>query len=187
MNHSTDPAAEGEHLNEPGGDFEEGFTELIEDEEGSPEPRVVWDESEDAPLPSLEFAASATTGDTEPTAQADDSDQPPRTPPARTSRQEQDANSDAWDRHWSAARLGHELNLVETEVRQLLEGKDPKRKRKFTGTRRWQELEEDIVASYYNERMDITTIQNLNQLIARRHAMFRRLQFLAGTRPTWNS
>jgi hypothetical protein len=80
-----------------------------------------------------------------------------------------------------------ELKRIEDEVRRILEIKDPKRKRKLTGTRRWLELEEDLVAWRFSERMDEASIARLRQLVARRHSLFGRLRFLAGTRPTWNT
>ncbi len=87
----------------------------------------------------------------------------------------------------SYRRIIVELKRVENEVRCLLEDKDPRRKRKLTGTRRWLELEEDLLAWRFSDRFDEPTIQHLLRLVARRHALFRRLRFLAGTRPTWNT
>jgi hypothetical protein len=87
----------------------------------------------------------------------------------------------------SPRRVAVELKRVEVEVRELLEGLDGRRKRKLTGTRRWRELEEDILSWHYSGRFDEETLGRLRRLIARRHYLFRRLQFLAGTRPVWNT
>ncbi len=94
------------------------------------------------------------------------------------------------------ARLGHEvvahriavqLKRVEVEVRKLLEGRDSKRKRKLSGTRRWHELEEDIIAWRYSGRFDEALLIKLTALVARRHYLFRSLRFATGTRPRWNT
>ena len=94
------------------------------------------------------------------------------------------------------ARLGHEvvahgiavqLKHVEVEVRELLEGRDSKRKRKLSGTQRWHELEEDIIAWRYSGRFDEASLIKLTALVARRHYLFRSLRFAAGTRPRWNT
>jgi hypothetical protein len=92
---------------------------------------------------------------------------------------------------WGAALSPHkvvvELKRIETQVRELLEGRDGKRKRKLSGSRRWRELEEDIVAWRHSGRVDEESLTRMHQLIVRRDYLFRRLRFLAGTRPTWNS
>ncbi len=80
-----------------------------------------------------------------------------------------------------------ELKSVEAEVRRLVEERDPKRKRKLSGTHRWHELEEDIIGWRFSGRFDETTLRRVQELIARRHYLFRHLHFLAGTRPVWNS
>ena len=92
-----------------------------------------------------------------------------------------------WDHELSAHKVVVELKRVETEVRNLLEGRDGKRKRKLSGSRRWRELEEDILAWRYSGRVDEVTLTRLHKLVARRDFLFRRLRFLAGTRPTWNT
>jgi hypothetical protein len=95
---------------------------------------------------------------------------------------------EAWfDRDTSSRRIAVELKRVELEVRDLLEGRDNKRKRKLAGTRRWLELEEDVISWRYTDRFDQRTLDRLQQLIVRRHFLFRRLRFLAGTRRTWNT
>ena len=92
---------------------------------------------------------------------------------------------------FNAARAAHhivvELKRVEKEVRDLLENRDPKRKRKLGGTRRWQELEEDIINWHYAGRFEADVLAQLRELIVLRHSLFHRLRFMAGTRPTWNS
>lgn len=92
-----------------------------------------------------------------------------------------------WDKEVSARRVVIELKRVETEIRELLENRDSKRKRKLTGTRRWLELEEDIVSWRFTGRFDEETLARLRQLVTRRHYLFTRLRFLAGTRSTWNT
>lgn len=97
------------------------------------------------------------------------------------------STSQAWDRDWSPQRLAAELKHVEEEIRELLEGRDPKRKRKFTGTRRWLELQEDLIQLHYTEKYDQPTLARIQQLVRRRHSLFQQLRFLSGTRPTWNT
>jgi hypothetical protein len=92
-----------------------------------------------------------------------------------------------WEGEASAHKIVVELKRIEAEVRGLLETRDSKRKRKLGGTRRWMELTDDIIAWRYTGRMDEATLRHLEDLINRRHHLFRRLRFLAGTRPTWNS
>ena len=97
------------------------------------------------------------------------------------------ATSREWDKEVSAHRVVIELKRVETEIRRLLESRDSKRKRKLTGTKRWLELEEDIVSWRFTSRFDEETLARVRQLIARRHHLFKRLCFLAGTRSAWNT
>lgn len=92
-----------------------------------------------------------------------------------------------WDPYASAHHIGIELKHLEDEVRDLLEPIDPRRKRKFSGTRRWHELEDDLRALRFTGRLPEATIVRILQLIARRHTLFRRLNFLSATRPTWNT
>ncbi|UCE58376.1 MAG: hypothetical protein JSU63_13150 [Phycisphaerales bacterium] len=91
------------------------------------------------------------------------------------------------DEEMSAHRIAVELKRVEAEVRDLLEGRDSKRKRKLSGTRRWRELQEDIIAWRYTGRLDEPSLVRLLELIARRDYLFRRLSYIAGTRPEWNT
>ncbi|UCC30511.1 MAG: hypothetical protein JSU86_20220 [Phycisphaerales bacterium] len=130
--------------------------------------------------PSTEAAAPADSNDTS------DTDAIVAEPeaPAETTETPKPPN---WACEVSAHKIVVELKRVEAEVRKLLEGRDPKRKRKLGGTRRWLELEEDILSWRYGGRIDEDTLRRLQDLITRRHHLFRRLRFLAGTRPTWNT
>lgn len=92
-----------------------------------------------------------------------------------------------WENEKSAHKIIVELKRVESEVRLLLEGRDGRRKRKLAGTRRWLELEEDLIAWRHTRRIDELTIRSLNELITRRHYLFQRLRFVASTRPTSNT
>jgi hypothetical protein len=92
-----------------------------------------------------------------------------------------------WANELSPQHLYLELKRIEDEVKELLEARDPVRKRKLGGTRRWRDLEDEIVAWKYGDRFDEATLKRVQCLIARRHHLYRRLRFLAGTRPTWNS
>ncbi len=80
-----------------------------------------------------------------------------------------------------------ELKRIETEVRNLLGSRDTRRKRKLAGTRRWLELEEDLVAWRASGRYDGATVSRLHELVRKRHYLFNHLRFVAGTRPTWNT
>lgn len=92
-----------------------------------------------------------------------------------------------WDTELSAHKIMIELRHVEEEVRSVLDVRDTKRRRKLAGTRRWLELEEDILSWRHAGRIDEDTLSHLHQLVARRHYLFQRLHFIAGTRPGWNS
>lgn len=92
-----------------------------------------------------------------------------------------------WDREVSARAVIVELKRVETEIRQILDTCDTKQKRKLGGTRRWHELEEDVIAWRFNGRPGDDVCRRVQQLVMRRHYLFRRLRFLSATRPTWNS
>jgi len=92
-----------------------------------------------------------------------------------------------WENELSAHSVAVELRRIESELRTLLEERDPKRKRKLSGTARWHELEDDILSWRFSGRFDESTLQRLQELIGRRHYLFNRLRFLASTRPTWNS
>jgi len=86
-----------------------------------------------------------------------------------------------------AHRIAVELKRVEAEVRELLEESDSKRKRKLSGSRRWRELEEDLLAWRFAGRVEPKVLAKLRQLVARRNYLFDRLRFATGTRTRWNS
>lgn len=90
-------------------------------------------------------------------------------------------------RETSAHRVGIELKRIETEIRTILEGRDTRRKRRLTGTRYWQELEEDIRSWRHTMRFDPPTLDRLDRLITRRHHLFGHLRYIVSTRPVWNS
>ncbi len=92
-----------------------------------------------------------------------------------------------WDDELSTHTIVVELKRIEKEIRRLLNGRDQRRKRKLGGTRRWLDLEADILSWRHTSRIDEATLVHLQALTARRHHLFRRLRFLAGTRPVWNS
>ncbi len=89
-----------------------------------------------------------------------------------------------WDSETSAHRVIVALKRVEADVRELLQGRDPRRKRKLSGSRRWRELEEDLLAWKFSGRIDEDALRRLHRLILRRDHLFRRLRFLAGSRPS---
>lgn len=92
-----------------------------------------------------------------------------------------------WENELSAHRVAVELRRIESDVRALLEERDPKRKRKLSGTHRWHELEDDILNWRFSGRFEEDTLRRVQELIGRRHYLFRRLRFLASTRPAWNT
>ena len=92
-----------------------------------------------------------------------------------------------WENELSAHRVAVELRRIESEVRAILEERDPKRKRKLSGTHRWHELEDDILSWRFSGRIDEDSLRRLQKLIGRRHYLFHRLRFLSSTRPTWNT
>ena len=92
-----------------------------------------------------------------------------------------------WDNEMSSHKIAVELKRLESEIRELLVGYDTKRKRKLAGTRRWLELEEDIITWRFTRQGNEPGLIRLHDLVTRRHHLFKRLRFLAGTRPTWNT
>jgi len=92
-----------------------------------------------------------------------------------------------WENELSAHRVAVELRRIESDVRAIIEERDPKRKRKLSGTHRWHELEDDILSWRFSGRFDENTLRRLQELIGRRHYLFHRLRFLASTHPTWNT
>jgi hypothetical protein len=107
--------------------------------------------------------------------------------PVITSTSARERRKGDWESELSAHAIAIELRKIESEVREILEERDPKRKRKLSGTHRWQELEDDILSWYGGGRFDDDTLGRLRDLVSRRHYLFRHLNFLAFTRPTWNS
>ena len=107
--------------------------------------------------------------------------------PAPANSKETTLSQPDWATEVSARKIGIELKHIEEHVRNLLEDRDTRRKRKLGGTRRWHELEEDIINWRHAGRIDRDTLNRLHEMVARRHHLFQRLRFLAGTRPTWNS
>ncbi len=87
----------------------------------------------------------------------------------------------------SARRLAIELRNIENTIRELLQDRDTRRRRKLAGTYRWRELEEDLIEWRTNRRIDPDTVSEIQRLIYRRHFLFTQLRFAAATRPTWNS
>jgi len=129
-----------------------------------------------------QIEAVATTEDDDLSDVAHIPDEPPLAANARTPQRVGD-----WECEPSAHKVVVELKRVENEVRTLLENGDTRRKRKFGGTQRWHELEEDIIAWRYGGRFNEDALRRLQELVARRHFLFRRLSFRAGTRPVMNS
>jgi len=92
-----------------------------------------------------------------------------------------------WQRETSAHRIAVELKRIETEVRAILDVQDSRRKRKLTGSRRWRELEEDMIRWHFTSRIDQSALKRLGELVPKRNFLFQRLHFLAGTRVGWNT
>jgi len=92
-----------------------------------------------------------------------------------------------WQQEFSGHKIAAELVRIETDVRKILEERDPKRKRKFTGTERWHELEEDVIAMKFSGRMEEDALRELTRLVMQRHFLFSQLRYVASTRPTWNT
>jgi len=127
--------------------------------------------------------AAVTPADADDTTDAEAVDDEPDASP----RAAEEAKPPDWDNEVSAHKIVVELKRVESEIRGLLEGSDTKRKRKLGGTSRWLELEEDLISWRFTDRADEATLRRLHNLVAKRHYLFRRLRFLASTRPTWNT
>ncbi len=94
---------------------------------------------------------------------------------------------DTWDPAATPRHLAVELKRIEARIQELLEGIDPRRKRRLEGTRRWLELQDDIAAIRFDGRIDEGRVREINALCAKRHRLFRHLNFLVATRPTWNT
>ncbi|MBI4718259.1 MAG: hypothetical protein HY763_10675 [Planctomycetes bacterium] len=135
----------------------------------------------DVEATAISTAAEETAG--EDAGAIDDSPDVPRTVPQRAS----EATHLGSDPLGASTRIAAELRRIEEDVRRMLDIVDAKRKRKLSGTRRWLELEEDLIAWCHSGRISDGDFVQLRQLIARRHHLFRQLSFLAGTRSTWNT
>ncbi len=94
---------------------------------------------------------------------------------------------DHWDNRATSRDLAIELKRIESRIRELLEGVDPRRKRRLEGTRRWHELQEDVMAMRFTRAIDERGVGEILALCAKRHRLFQRLNFLVATRPTWNT
>lgn len=94
---------------------------------------------------------------------------------------------DSWSPAAGPRDLAAELRRIEARIRILTERIDNKRKRRLDGTRRWLDLHDELSALRFTGALSEADIQTLLSLIARRQRIFRRLNFAAGTRPTWNS
>lgn len=92
-----------------------------------------------------------------------------------------------WQHEFSGHEIALEIGRTEAEVRRLFEERDPRRKRKITGTRKWQELEEDIIALKFTGRVDEAILREITRLISYRHYLYSQLRFVASTRATWNT
>jgi len=92
-----------------------------------------------------------------------------------------------WQQVASAHDLAVELRRVESCIRDLLAQGDIKRKRKYEGTRRWLELEEDILIMRFQGPAREETLREVLRLIAQRRRIFRRLNFLVSTRHCLNT
>lgn len=92
-----------------------------------------------------------------------------------------------WQHEFSGHKIAVELARVEADVRGILDERDPKRKRKLISTRRWEELEEDVIAMKFTGRMDENALKELTRLVMHRNYLFSQLRYVASTRPTWNT
>lgn len=92
-----------------------------------------------------------------------------------------------WQAEMSARRIAIELRKIETHIRELLQDRDLRRRRKLAGTYRWRELEDDLNELRTSRRVDPDTINEIQRLVYRRHFLFTQLRFAAATRPTWNT
>lgn len=139
--------------------------------------------------PSEEPEVSAADRPTAPTRETDDVSDVASIPdePVAGPKTASAPGSASWDDELSAHRVAVELKRIESEVRELLGERDARRKRKLSGSRRWRELEEDILAWRFTGRFNEAALARLHRLIVRRDYLFRRLRYLAGTRPIWNT
>jgi len=101
---------------------------------------------------------------------------------AQPSGEQTDLEPAVWN---SIPALMSQLQGIEQRVRKLLGDADPKRRRKLAGTCRWTELRDEVLAMRNTARFPDKTLDELDRLITRRNYIFRRLDFLATTRPAW--
>ncbi len=92
-----------------------------------------------------------------------------------------------WTNENSAHRIAVELKHIEKEVRLLLEANDPRRKRRLSGSRRWFELQQDLLSWQGGGRIDEETRSTVHRLVVKRHYLFQRLRYLAATRSGWTT
>ena len=135
-------------------------------------------ESDDAPSEEAAVSAAAKVDDSSDTGTITDDAKPDGGTNDRTP---------DWSNERSAHRIAVELKRVETDVRRILENYDTRRKRRLAGTRRWLELEEDIISWRFTGRPDEETLGRLSALVAKRHHLFKQLEFLTTIRPGWRS
>ena len=133
----------------------------------------------DAPRPSV---AAIVRDDELPQDLPEISDEPVMPPAATRMHRKGDLEAEL-----SAQTVGAELKRIEAAVRSILENRDPRRKRKLSGSFRWLELEDDIRSWRFSGRLDEASLDRLMELVQQRHFLFRHLRFIGSTRPTWNS
>jgi hypothetical protein len=92
-----------------------------------------------------------------------------------------------WQHEFSGHRIAVEIARIEAEIRRIFDERDPRRKRKLNATRRWQELEEDIISLRYSGRVEEPVLRELTRLAMQRHYLFNQLRYVASTRATWNT
>jgi len=92
-----------------------------------------------------------------------------------------------WEHEFSGHKIAVEITRIENEVRKIFDERDPKRKRKLNGLRRWQELEEDVISLKFTGRMDESALRELTRLAAQHKFLTDQLRFVASTRATWNT
>ncbi len=158
---------------------------ISDDEGGSPTRPPIVDDASALDSPAQSVASDETTPDAI-VEGGDEADAAVIDEPA-ASRVRPGRRAGEWEHELSAQKVAAELKHLEDEVRQIIEERDAKRKRKFTGTSRWNELEDDLIAWRFGGRFDEDTLRNVQRLISRRHYLFRHLRFLATTRHGWNS
>ena len=127
-----------------------------------------------------EIEESSTVESVAPAEPSEPSEPSPEQPSEQTQRKTHDLQAETH-------ALAVELTRIEKTVRERLEGVDPRRRRKLEGTRRWHELQEDMMALQHTSNMDEKVIREVLALCAKRHQLFQRLNFLVATRPTWNT